>query len=136
MKRFVKTIFFKQFFLFHFDILLSVISRFINEGGIGIEGMFPKNFSCEVISWGLDEKIALLTEDCFLEGCRFETNVFYTKESGTGRPLDEKKTPAKNIHIKTMMQSKDVKEDMYVQYRGAVRFSNVWQFIKPISKVI
>ncbi|VDI47833.1 Hypothetical predicted protein [Mytilus galloprovincialis] len=97
--------------------------------------MFPKDFSCEAVPWNnSDDRSNILTDATFPVGFKFETDTFYIKDSKTGFPLDGRIAPAKDIHLKIILLNQRFDNDMYFQYKGAVRFENTWELIEPIVK--
>lgn len=135
----------KVIFSFHFDqknllaftclLFPFFLSRFDDENGVIIEGWFPKDFKCEAIPWNSEDKFAMIGNDLFPVGFKFETDIFDIKETKTGHPIDINETPAENVLIKTPLLTKDAREEMYYQYRGAVQFADILKFVEPITEV-
>ncbi|VDI27698.1 Hypothetical predicted protein [Mytilus galloprovincialis] len=116
------------------DDFQLVNKTFDDENEVIIEGRFPKDYKCEAVPWHSEDKIAMIGNDVFPVGFKFETDVFYINEIKTGLPIDVNKIPAENVFIKTPLFNKDVRDEMYFQYRGAVQYADIWKLVEPLSK--
>ncbi|VDI43617.1 Hypothetical predicted protein [Mytilus galloprovincialis] len=98
-----------------------------------IEGMLRRSFSCDAVPWdNLDDRSTILMVQPFPDGCKLETDIYYIKESTTGLPLTQMKTPAENVHLKIKPYKRNIQKSLFCQYRGAVRFEGTWNLVEPI----
>lgn len=123
----------KGIYIFVFDlytlsvvILMQFCSRFDSGHGIIIEGIFPKDFACDVVPWTSDERLKIMMDGVFPEGYRLETDIYYIKGSKAASSLDRSPILTENITLKAMLQIRDVNVDYH--YKGAVRLDNAWKF--------
>lgn len=111
-------------------IFICSVFRFDTGHGIIIEGIFPKDFTCEVVPWTSDERLNIINNNVFPDGFTLETDLYFVKNSKTGDPLDGNTIPAENMLLKAILPKEKTYANKYFKYKGAVRFDNTWKLLE------